>query len=108
MIVYNYIVCQNLGKRKPTFIWIQSIDLSSFDSSNEIVYSEYPISRDENTAKVSCLQEKLSREAFGGSAVRLLNSKNILIADTEGTCPFCVYVCVCLGIETEGEMGLVR
>lgn len=40
---------------------------------------------EENTANVSFLQEKLSKEAFGGSAVKLLNSKNILIADTEGT-----------------------
>ena len=40
---------------------------------------------DENTANVPTLQEKLSKEAFGGSGVKLLNSKNILIADTEGT-----------------------
>ena len=34
---------------------------------------------------LKCLQEKLSREAFSGNEVRLLNSKNILIADTEGS-----------------------
>ena len=72
------------GKWKHTFV--DKIDLCSFDSSNEIVaYSEYTVMMDESTAKVCCLQEKLSREAFGGSAFRLLNSKNILIADTEGT-----------------------
>ena len=32
-----------------------------------------------------CIQEKLSQEAFGGAKVRLLNSKNILIADADGT-----------------------
>jgi hypothetical protein len=39
---------------------------------------------DANTANVS-IQEKLSREAFGGSSVKLLNSNNIIIADAEGT-----------------------
>ena len=71
------------------------------------------MSMDKSTARVSCLQEKLSREAFNGSAVRLLNSKNILIANTEGTqvtlsiiacdceprsvcvCALCACVCVC-------------
>ena len=48
---------------------------------------------DENSANVSFLQEKLSREAFGGSGVKLLNSKNILIADTEGTQGMSIFVC---------------
>ena len=36
-------------------------------------------------ANVPCIQEKLSQEAFGGAKIRLLNSKNILIADADGT-----------------------
>ena len=44
---------------------------------------------DKSTANVSFLQEKLSKEAFGGSGGKLLNSKYILIADTEGTQGMC-------------------
>ena len=66
--------------------WIKSIDICSLSSNNEVVAnSEHPITMDANTAYVSFIQEKLSREAFGGSSVKLLNSKNILISDAEGT-----------------------
>lgn len=47
-----------------------------------VAKSEHPIVLDENSANV---QEKLSREAFSGTRVCLLNSKNILIADADGT-----------------------
>ena len=50
-----------------------------------VANSEHPITMDANTANVSFIQKKLSREAFGGYGVKLLNSKNILIALAEGT-----------------------
>jgi hypothetical protein len=34
---------------------------------------------------VTAVQDKLSREAFDGARIKLLNAKNILIADAEGT-----------------------
>ena len=49
------------GGHGSTPSWIKSIDLCSFDSSNEIVaYSEYPVKMDENNAKVSS-REVISR-----------------------------------------------
>lgn len=50
-----------------------------------ISYSEHPLAIEEGTATVSSVADKLSKEAFGGVKVQLLNSKNIMIADTEGT-----------------------
>ena len=47
--------------------------------------TEHPVSLDETTATVSDVQEKISREAFGEAAVKLLNAKNVLLADVEGT-----------------------
>jgi hypothetical protein len=47
--------------------------------------SEHPLAIEEGTATVSSIADKLSKEAFGGVKVQLLNSKNIMIADTEGT-----------------------
>lgn len=47
--------------------------------------AEHPISLDETSANVSFIQDKLSNEAFAGAPVRLLNAKNFLIADVEGT-----------------------
>ena len=46
--------------------------------------SEHPVT-DDTTANVTYVVDKLSREAFNGSRVRLLNAKNISIADVEGT-----------------------
>lgn len=36
-------------------------------------------------ANVTSIQEILSKEAFGGAPIRLLNAKNFLIADAAGT-----------------------
>ena len=47
--------------------------------------SEHPLNLDESKANVSYIQEKLSQEAFDGARVKLLNTKNILLADAEGT-----------------------
>ena len=47
--------------------------------------SEHPITIDDSTANVSYILDKLSREAFNGSRVKLLNAKNILIANVDGT-----------------------
>ena len=78
--------------------WIKSIDICSLSSNKEVVAnSEHPITMDANTANVSFIQEKLSREAFGGSGVKLLNLKNILIADAEFKEPKVhMYVCMCM------------
>lgn len=40
---------------------------------------------DEATASVNYVMEKLSQEAFSGAKVRLMNAKNIPLADVEGT-----------------------
>ena len=46
----------------------------------------HALSIDDGTATVSSIADKLSKEAFGGVKVRLLlNSKKVMIADTEGT-----------------------
>ena len=50
-----------------------------------VAKSEHPITLEDSSANVTCIQEKLSREAFGGAKVQLLNSKNILLADVDGT-----------------------
>ena len=47
--------------------------------------SEHPVTLDDNTANVNAIEERLSREAFNNGRVKLLNAKNILIADVEGT-----------------------
>ena len=47
--------------------------------------SEHPLIVDEATSTVTCIQNKLSDEAFNGEKVRLLNAKNILLADAVGT-----------------------
>ena len=45
--------------------------------------SERPLTLNESNASVSYIQEKLTQEAFGGDKVKLLNAKNILLADAE-------------------------
>ena len=47
--------------------------------------SEHAVTIDDTTANVTYVIDKLSREAFSGSWVRLLNAKNIPVADVEGT-----------------------
>ena len=70
-----------------TNTWSKSIEICFVKSgTNEVVAkSEHPITLDETSANVTYIQEKLSCEAFSGGKVRLLNSKNILLADVEGT-----------------------
>jgi hypothetical protein len=54
--------------------------------TNEVIAkSEHPITLEESSANVTSIQDKLSREAFSGAKFRLLNSKNILLADMDGT-----------------------
>ena len=50
-----------------------------------MVLTEYPITLDDSTANVTYIQEKLSAEAFNGEQVKLMNARNIAIADTEAT-----------------------
>lgn len=47
--------------------------------------SEHPLTLTEETANVQYVSEKLKTEAFSNQSVRLLNSKNLLIPDVEGT-----------------------
>ena len=47
--------------------------------------AEHPLTLDDSKATVTYITEKLSNEAFDGAKVRLLNAKNILSADVEGT-----------------------
>ncbi len=65
--------------------WIKSIELCTLKGSNPVILTEYPISLDDSTANVEYIQEKLSSEAFNGEKVKLMNVKNIAIADTEAT-----------------------
>ena len=70
--------------------WSKSVEICDVVSGRHgagevIAKSEHPIMLCENSANVASVQEKLSREAFSGTRVRLLNSKNILIADADGT-----------------------
>lgn len=93
-------LCDHIQGNSNVHSWIKSIDICSLSDSNEVVaYSEHPITMDENTSNVSFIQEKLSREAFGGSSVKLLNSKNILIADAEGTQGTCMHDIVSVSVQ---------
>ena len=47
--------------------------------------TEHPLTLDDSRASVTYITEKLSNEAFDGAKVRLLNAKNILLADVDGT-----------------------
>ena len=53
--------------------------------SDIVQKSEHPVTLDETSANVTSVQEKLSREAFNGGRVKLLNAKSIIIANVEGT-----------------------
>lgn len=50
-----------------------------------IQVAEHPLTPDDSKATVTYITEKLSNEAFDGAKVHLLNAKNILLADVEGT-----------------------
>ena len=69
--------------------WIESIEICSLrgDSGEIVTLSEHPLSIDD-----SSIGDKLSKETFGGVKVQLLNSKNIMIVDTEGKNEF--YLCL--------------
>ncbi len=66
--------------------WIKSIEMCSLRANGDVVQiSEHPVTLDEANSSVTAIQDKLSQEAFDGARVRLLNSKNIPLADVEGT-----------------------
>ena len=78
MHMHTYL-CDQIQGNSSVQSWIKSIDIRSLSSNNKVVAnSKHPITMDANTANVSFIQEKLSREAFGGSSIKLLNSKNII------------------------------
>ena len=53
--------------------------------------TEHSLTLDDTKANVVYIQEKLSQEAFNGENVKLLNAKNILLADAEGTRGTCIH-----------------
>ena len=66
-------------------IWNKSIEICALKDGKVEQITEHPLTLDELKANVSYIQDKVSQEAFGGAKVRLLNAKNILLADAEGT-----------------------
>ena len=58
--------------------------------------AEHPLTLTEATATLQVVSDRISREAFDGANVRLLNSKNLPIPDVDGTRGVCVCVCVCV------------
>ena len=50
-----------------------------------VAVAEHPVTLTTATANVSAVCERLSQEAFDGSAVCLLNSKNLPIHDVDST-----------------------
>ena len=65
--------------------WNKSIEICKLGGGEVIQVAEHPLTLDDSKATVTYITEKLSNEAFDGAKVRLLNAKNILLADVEGT-----------------------
>ena len=65
--------------------WNKSIKICSLRNGKVEQISEDPLNLNESKANVSYIQQKLSQEAFDGARVKHLNTKNILLADAEGT-----------------------
>ena len=66
-------------------MWNKSIEICLPNDGKVVQITEHPQTLDDAKANVAYVQEKLSQEAFSGENVKLLNSKNILLADAEGT-----------------------
>ena len=47
--------------------------------------AEHPLTMSESNASVEAVTARLSREAFGGAKVHLLNAKNLPIPNVDGT-----------------------
>ena len=47
--------------------------------------SEHPLNLSESTATIPDVTRRLSLEAFDGSQIKILNSKNLPLPDVEGT-----------------------
>ena len=65
--------------------WTKSVEICALNAGELIQISEHPLTLDDARASVSYVQDKISNEAFSGANVKLLNAKNLLIADVEGT-----------------------
>jgi hypothetical protein len=50
-----------------------------------VAVAEHPVTLTSATANVTSVSNRVSREAFEGSAVCLLNAKNLRIHDIDGT-----------------------
>ena len=85
------IVFTQTGRKCATQTWNKSIEICSLSDGKVVQVTEHPQTLDDAKANVAYIQEKLSQEAFIGENVRLLNAKNILLVDAEGTRGTCVY-----------------
>ena len=62
----------------------KSIEICALQAGEVVQISEHPLTLDESKASVSYVQDKISTAAFSGAGVKLLDAKNVLIADVEG------------------------
>ena len=53
--------------------------------SSVVAVAEHPVTLTSATANVTSVCNRVSQEAFEGSAVCLINAKNLLIHDVDGT-----------------------
>ena len=74
-----------MGRKCANKTWNKSIEICSLKDGKVVQVTEHPLTLDDAKANVTYIQEKLSQEAFSGENVKLLNAKNILLADAEGT-----------------------
>ena len=81
--------CLSQSNRSGQDVWNKSIEICTLkgDCTDLVACSEHPVTLEDGTANVPWIQEK----AFSGARVRLLNVKNIPIADTEGTSGVCTH-----------------
>ena len=66
--------------------WTKNIEICSFEGSDVKKLFTLPISLTEKSASVSSVSKFVSQEGFEGHAVVLLDSENLKIPDTFGTC----------------------
>ena len=59
--------------------------MCSFIKGSVLAVAEHPMTLTSATANVTSVCNRVSQEAFEGSAVCLLNAKNLLIHDVDGT-----------------------
>ena len=81
----HYTIIIQISKKNASLTWSKSIEICVLRDGKVVQVSEHPLTLNETKANVTYIQEKLSQEAFSGERVKLLNAKNIMLADVEGT-----------------------